>query len=199
MNPEYCTLPVQGRVMLRLVEDGLDLCDFASYEARIRYMVTDDRIFGVLVGIDEFQERLSRMLEMALTRHYDKYPKGIAYSTFQALPLPDVNRAVSAQEPQKLFGAAIADVKIISVTPSDSTRASFERIRNAKVALMSRPGVSAASWLCVCGHVNQGRFCMECGGKKPDSRQCANCRWKCPEDGKEPNFCPECGNPFGTV
>lgn len=54
-------------------------------------------------------------------------------------------------------------------------------------------------WTCFCGTVNKGKFCVECGAKKPASEplyRCAKCGWE-PEDPKHPpKFCPECGDPF---
>ncbi len=55
------------------------------------------------------------------------------------------------------------------------------------------------SWICACGMVNTGKFCMECGAKKPASEplyRCDKCGWE-PNDPKNPpKFCPECGDRF---
>ena len=57
----------------------------------------------------------------------------------------------------------------------------------------------ADGWKCSCGAVNQGKFCQNCGAKKPDGAplyRCDKCGWE-PEDPKNPpKFCPECGDVF---
>ncbi len=54
-------------------------------------------------------------------------------------------------------------------------------------------------WTCACGGVNKGKFCSECGEKKPVGAplyQCDKCGWQ-PEDPiHPPKFCPECGDVF---
>ena len=46
-------------------------------------------------------------------------------------------------------------------------------------------------WTCACGAVNTGKFCAECGAKKPEPKQNG---WKCACGAMaEGKFCPECG------
>ena len=56
-------------------------------------------------------------------------------------------------------------------------------------------------WTCTCGSVNKGKFCPECGAKKPAAEPlyaCDKCGWE-PEDPKNPpKFCPECGDRFDS-
>ena len=56
-----------------------------------------------------------------------------------------------------------------------------------------------AGWTCACGSVNKGKFCPECGSRKPADAplyRCDKCGWE-PEDPKNPpKFCPECGDRF---
>ena len=49
----------------------------------------------------------------------------------------------------------------------------------------------AGSWTCSCGSVNTGKFCPNCGNKKPESSFCPNCGHNLA--GITAKFCPECG------
>ena len=59
------------------------------------------------------------------------------------------------------------------------------------------PGQNDGTWTCPeCGHEgNTGKFCEECGAKRPEK---SDGTWTCPECGHEGNtgkFCAECGAP----
>ena len=54
-------------------------------------------------------------------------------------------------------------------------------------------------WVCSCGKENKGKFCSECGTKKPagiPQYRCDKCGWEPSDPTKPPRFCPECGDPF---
>ncbi|MDO5738442.1 MAG: SPFH domain-containing protein [Eubacteriales bacterium] len=53
----------------------------------------------------------------------------------------------------------------------------------------------SASWRCVCGASNNGKFCTNCGRPAPqaESYKCDKCGYA-PPAGERPNFCPECGD-----
>ncbi len=52
----------------------------------------------------------------------------------------------------------------------------------------------ADSWKCSCGAVNTGKFCAECGAKKPEPKA-AEAGWTCTcgHSGNTGKFCAECG------
>ena len=55
-------------------------------------------------------------------------------------------------------------------------------------------------WVCVkCGENNKGKFCTNCGEKKPAGvplYKCDKCGWEPEDPSHPPKFCPECGDPF---
>ena len=54
---------------------------------------------------------------------------------------------------------------------------------------------AAGSWTCSCGQENTGKFCSECGARKPVYR-CDKCGWQPEDPSNPPKFCPECGDRF---
>ncbi len=52
-------------------------------------------------------------------------------------------------------------------------------------------------WKCPnCGKVNNGKFCTECGTKKPEAVKCSKCGWVPEDPSNPPKFCPNCGQAF---
>ena len=70
--------------------------------------------------------------------------------------------------------------------------ASFQQQQQAQQ--QEAPAPAAESWKCACGAVATGKFCPECGAKKPEPQPAGGWKCKCgaTATGK---FCPECGSP----
>jgi len=56
-----------------------------------------------------------------------------------------------------------------------------------------QPAPAANTWTCTCGATATGKFCPECGSRKPEPKPAGG--WTCPSCGTAAagNFCPECG------
>ena len=62
-----------------------------------------------------------------------------------------------------------------------------------------QPKAAVSGWTCSCGSVNKGKFCPECGAKKPAGvplYKCDKCGWEPENPQNPPKFCPECGDVF---
>ena len=62
--------------------------------------------------------------------------------------------------------------------------------RDVPVSALSQAAPAVSSWECVCGSVNTGKFCSECGKSRPEPKEWT-CRCGHLATGK---FCSECGN-----
>ena len=58
------------------------------------------------------------------------------------------------------------------------------------------PALDPGQWKCECGSVNGGKFCTNCGAKKPVIYRCDKCGWMPADIENLPKFCPNCGDPF---
>ncbi len=57
-----------------------------------------------------------------------------------------------------------------------------------------QPTPAVGSWNCACGHTATGKFCPECGAKKPEPKPAGTWTCKCGHTATG-KFCPECGSP----
>ena len=57
-------------------------------------------------------------------------------------------------------------------------------------------------WTCACGALNAGKFCTNCGAKRPEPKKvfrCDKCGWTPEDPTNPPKFCPNCGDPFNEA
>ena len=68
--------------------------------------------------------------------------------------------------------------------------------RVAPATIAVEPALEPGQWKCECGQVNAGKFCTNCGTKKPVIYRCDKCGWMPADVENLPKFCPNCGDPF---
>ena len=71
--------------------------------------------------------------------------------------------------------------------------------QQAQAQAAGAAAAAANTWKCSCGKVNTGKFCTDCGAKRPAGApvyRCDKCGWTPEDPHNPPKFCPECGDPF---
>ena len=70
-----------------------------------------------------------------------------------------------------------------------------QQTQQAQPARPAQPSGQSGAWTCSCGSLNTGKFCPECGKKRPFYR-CDKCGFQPADPFNPPKFCPECGDRF---
>ena len=121
--------------------------------------------------------------------------KGGAINGFMGL-----NMAANAggADTQSLF--AMAQQKKEDVAPAvDGWKCACGSVNTGKFCTNCGEKKPEDGWKCACGSVNKGKFCSECGAKKPADAplyRCDKCGWQPEDPANPPKFCPECGGRF---
>ena len=98
-----------------------------------------------------------------------------------------------------LFDGLIKNVKSqveysVSREIGNATRHAVNSAINGTTESVKQRIATRGQWKCICGSINTGKFCMDCGKEKGEGTQCVCCGWQAID--KIPRFCPECGADF---
>ena len=96
---------------------------------------------------------------------------------------------------------AMADAKAAQARKAEEAEQAMAAAQLAATMMNTAEAVSApkpepGTWTCECGSVNKGKFCPNCGKKKPVVFRCDKCGWQPEDPTRLPKFCPNCGDPF---
>jgi membrane protease subunit (stomatin/prohibitin family) len=84
--------------------------------------------------------------------------------------------------------------QLFQIGQQQTAQQQAQQLVDAQAKAMANAAATDNSWKCACGATATGKFCPECGSKKPEPKSANG--WKCAcgamATGK---FCPECGSP----
>ena len=84
--------------------------------------------------------------------------------------------------------------QLFQIGQQQTAQQQAQQLVDAQAKAMANAAATDNSWKCSCGATATGKFCPECGAKKPEPKSANG--WKCAcgamATGK---FCPECGSP----
>ena len=105
--------------------------------------------------------------------------------------------AIAQQNQQKKEADKAAAAASVASVDSSGWTCSCGRVNTGKFCdeCGNKKPEDTGSWTCSCGTVNKGKFCSECGKQKTGGAVCPKCGWKA-DEGISPKFCPECGEKF---
>lgn len=98
--------------------------------------------------------------------------------------------AVAGWEARAGIRATAINNVIIAIDPqTEKMLSTIASINSVSVPVSAPAPQGNAVWQCACGNNNSGKFCTECGTKKPEDWVCS-----CGNINKG-KFCTECGKP----
>ena len=188
------SIQFDGRFNTEVVQGTYKLFTEVKFTAILNIEIADPDKFNTMFGgqlpVDLIKNDASRAAEMTYTKMFADgcSVDELKYKADTQADLILQDFAIAGWEARAgIRATAISDV-LIEIDPKTEKMLST-------VAAMSAVPVSAPSpqnnavWQCSCGNKNSGKFCTECGTKKPEDWVCT-----CGSRNKG-KFCTECGKP----
>lgn len=154
------TVTVNG--IFRLCEGSFDLSVEADIVAEAQYEVQDSETFN-LMGCSMPENAVSDAVKLGTLKAFDRtFPSGMCMAQVHNPPekFGTVIHELIKDNLLRFFGVVFTSVVVKEIKPElPKFFTSMQNIVNSN---------TANSWTCPeCSNINSGKFCIECGTKKP--------------------------------
>ena len=187
-----------GRFHTEVVQGTYKLVTEVKFTATLIIEITDPDKFNTMFGgqlpVDIIKTDASRVAEMTFTKMFAEgcSVDELKYKADTQADLILQDFAIAGWEARAGIRAVAINDVIIEIDPkTEKLLSTAAAINSAPVAATATAPASNgnAVWQCVCGNKNSGKFCTECGTKRPEDWVCS-----CGNRNKG-KFCTECGMP----
>ena len=185
-----------GRFHTEVVQGTYKLFTEVKFTAILNIEIADPdkfyTMFGGQLPVDLIKNDASRVAEMTFTKMFAEgcSVDELKYKADTQADLILQDFAIAGWEARAGIRATAINDVLIEIDPkTEKMLSTMASINSVSVPVSAPAPQGNAVWQCVCGNNNSGKFCTECGTKKPEDWVCS-----CGNRNKG-KFCTECGKP----
>ena len=190
------SIQFEGRFNTEVMQGTYKLFTEVKFTATLVIEIADPDKFNTMFGgqlpVDIIKTDASRVAEMTFTKMFAEgcSVDELKYKADTQADLILQDFAIAGWEARAGIRATAINDVLIEIDPKTEKLLSTVATMNIASAPASAPAPQGnAVCRCVCGNNNSGKFCTECGTKKPEDWVCS-----CGNRNKG-KFCTECGKP----
>lgn len=188
------SIQFDGRFNTEVVKGTYKLFTEVKFTAILNIEIADPDKFNTMFGgqlpVDLIKNDASRVAEMTFTKMFAEgcSVDELKYKADTQADLILQDFAIAGWEARAGIRATAINNVIVAIDPK--TEKMLSTMASINYVPVSAPAAQGnAVWQCACGNNNSGKFCTECGTKKPEDWVCS-----CGNTNKG-KFCTECGTP----
>ena len=189
------SIQFEGRFNTEVMQGTYKLFTEVKFTAILNIEIADPDKFNTMFGgqlpVDIIKNDVSRAAEMTFTKMFADgcSVDELKYKADTQADLILQDFAIAGWEARAGIRATAINNVIVEIDPKTEKMLSTMASINSVPIPVSVPAPQGEIWQCACGNNNSGRFCTECGTKKPEDWVCS-----CGNTNKG-KFCTECGKP----
>ena len=190
------SIQFDGRFNTEVMQGTHKLFTEVKFTAILNIEIADPDKFNTMFGgqlpVDLIKNDASRVAEMTFTKMFADgcSVDELKYKADTQADLILQDFAVAGWEARAGIRATAINNVIVAIDPqTEKMLSTMASINSVSVPVSAPAPQGNAIWQCACGNSNSGKFCTECGTKKPEDWVCS-----CGNTNKG-RFCTECGKP----